>query len=231
MKALFLIIIAMAMLVSCDKRTDVLVNENNAPITSIQINNQFAYLTANVSGNGVVDSCKTNRFYRFELAITDESEYLQMEFIGDGNLFLNSALFQNGTYINGTYQFEWQDTTVGLKTFQIKITDPLGGVTEYDFSITVFENIIPSISWQLTDVGLLDPLEKKITVSGNDGDVYYGGDIIYYQFIINGDTTNYPAPEFLYIFPQPGLYNIGVRAMDNNYEWGNEITINNYSIN
>lgn len=231
MKTILIILAVGLLLLSCDKRADILTEDNHAPEVSIQINNQYAYLTANVSANSVVDSCKYNRYYRFELSIQDESPLVNISFTGDGNLFMNGSSFQNGDYANGTYQFEWNDSIPGLKSFEITVMDPLGGEKTYYFGITVFENIPPSISWQLIHVGQLSPLEKKIEVSGNDGDVYFGGGIIYYQYIINGDTTNYPSPNFFYVFPQAGQYNIGVRAMDSDYEWSNEVTINNYQIN
>lgn len=225
------LIVIFLLFVSCDKRKD-FYNEINTPVnTVLTLLNPHSNQTAEVTGNVIVDSLKSGFTYKFKINSVDENILITMSFGGDGNINLNGQGFSSGQIETGTHNFEWSPSSIGWHNFTITITDSYNISTEYEFNIFVFNNKLPYTTWELEHVGNLNPLEKRIVVSGQDADEIYGGGILYYQYIINGDTTNYPGNVFYYIFPSPGNYLIGVRAMDNNNEWGNQIVINNYLIN
>lgn len=232
---LFVTFLCLGVLLSCDKREDYysVVNEN--PQADILITNQFSYLTTSLNGNQYTDSLKVNREYSMVWNLSDETGQLMMLFEGDGMLKINGTLLTSGDSLSVSdldpINVKWSSATVGTKNFQVFVSDPQGGESEYRFQIRVIDNIPAQFSWAIEDVNQLDPLEKKIVVTGDDGDLHYGGGMLYWQYIINGDTTNYYDKQYNYIFPSPGSYTIGVRGLDNDTVWSNTITLNNVVIN
>ena len=235
---LLILVMIVGLFVSCDKRKD-LFQENNQPVSTVlQLENGHSAVSATyVDQFTVRDTLKLNQTYRFSLKIIDEDGFSSVEFSGDGAMEVNGNAFTSSDLTNGIHEFEWTADTTGVKSFSLKITDTYGEVVQYDFSLFVFYNIVPNIWWEVIDDGSLGPLHKRIRVHGGDGDDLYGGDIIYCRFVIDSDTTDFPTADWNglmdmnYVFPSAGTYTISVKAMDSNYEWGNEITIANYPIN
>lgn len=231
MKKLLLIAITGLVMISCDKRDDYFGLNNEAPNTELIVTNTFSYLTTDISGTNVYDSVKVNLDYSFTINVSDESPTMYMKFEGDGSLIHNGVAYTDSVEItSGQQTFIWNSSVVGLNNFTVSISDGFGDASTYYFNINVIDNILPIFSWVVEDVNQLDPLEKRIVVTGDDGDLYYGGGILYWQYIIDGDTTNYPGKEFYYVFPSAGTYDIGVRGFDTDQQWSNTIYINNYSI-
>lgn len=227
------VIVAIAVLFSCDKREDYFGINNSAPQSDLVVTNTFSYLTTDIDGNKIYDSIKVNHNYSFMLNVLDESEELYIKFEGPGTMLVNGTNLPSSDSVavgHGTHSFVWNSSVVGLNQFKVSVSDGFGDAAVYYFNINVISNILPIFSWIVEDVGNLDSLEKRIVVTGDDGDLFYGGGILYWQYIIDSDTTNYPGKEFYYIFPSPGQYSIGVRAMDNDNQWSNTIYINNYTI-
>lgn len=220
----------MVVLISCDKRKDYYGDINEPSDVNIALLNSHSSYSATINEKNYKDTLKLNQIYKMNIALADESNFVKVVFLGDGALAIDSVVFASGDVACGMHLFEWTAVNEGLNNFVLKFTDVYGVESIYNFQIFVFENKTPVTSWELFHVGNLDPLEKKIVVTGEDGDQIYGGNILYYEYVIGSDTTFYPGNQFFYVFPSAGNYTIGVRAMDSNYEWGNQITINNFPI-
>jgi hypothetical protein len=226
-----IVLIAIITCTSCDKRSDYFLAKNEKPLATVSLANTFSYLTANVSGNNYSDSLKWGNNYKIKLTLYDDAGSVTLKFLGDGELYHDSVLFNEKVFQNGEVNLIWSPDTLGVESFSIVVVDNYGIEKVLNFQFTIFLNITPTISWDIENVGFLDPLEKKIVVTGEDGDRLYGGSIIYYQYVINSDTTLHPYPFMYYIFPSPGNYTISVKCMDSNFAWSNVITLNNYLIN
>lgn len=228
----FILFVLFLGLVSCDKRKDFYGTSNSAVTGQLFLLNTHSGATAIWNNErSVSDSLKLNKTYKFKINVTDENAMVKGVFSGDGSIVMNGSSFTAANVSTGMNTFEWTAVNEGWNLFYLTFEDSYGIETAYEFNIFVFENKLPYTTWVLEHVGNLSPLEKRIVVTGSDGDQIYGGNILYYQYIINGDTTNFPGSQFYYVFPSAGNYSIGVRAMDNNWQWGNEITISNYAIN
>ena len=218
------------LLFSCDKRKDLFKDENVPSGVSINLLNNHSPWSSTISGNHVMDTLKVGSSYSFAINLNDESPNTHFEFSGNGSLLVDGIPFISGDLPNGSHSLIWNPDTTGIRSFSLEFIDTYDQSTIWNFDIYVFINWVPHIDWVLVDVDQLDPYEKKIIVNGLDGDYLYGGEIIYYQYIIDSDTTNYPLSSMNYIFPGAGSYDIGVRAMDSNYEWSNIDFISNVLI-
>src|SRR6218665_154261 len=225
MKSLLIIILICFSFISCDKRKDVYSERNKQPVCSVVLlNNSSSFSSTWLNDSIVVDTLKQGRYYRFKLSLNDESHKMTFNYSGAGTLYKNGVNFSSSDELEvGDHLFEWLPDVnqVGDVPFSISMTDSYGKVRTYEFRINVFVNRVPEVSWVIEHVGLVGPFDKKIVVSGTDGDEIYGGTILYYEYVINEDTTVSPLSEFNYVFPQAGNYHISVRAMDSNNEWSN----------
>lgn len=232
MKIIFTIILCSVLFISCDKREDKYYLDNNAPLGSIAFQNSHSTFSLTRLNDSVFrDTLKIGQIYRFAIDLRDESPNMEFSFNGNGSLHKDALLFNSATEINnGLHYFEWTPDSIGVNHFKISITDVYGKRISYDMTIYVFENRVPVVSWVLQDVGNISPLEKKIVVSGFDGDALYGGSILYYEYVIDSDTTLFPSNVYHYVFPHSGNYLISVRAIDSNYDYSNAVIISQYNI-
>lgn len=232
MKYLIALFTLALIVVSCDKRKDFYRESNKTPDGTLTLDNTHSSVSSTiVNDSTIIDTLKIGFVYRFTISFEDESESADFDYSGDGNLYEYGFNCSNNDHIStGTHMYEWSPTTIGENYFTIRITDKYGKTIVYNFHVHVFDNRVPQISWVLEDVGNITPLEKKIVVSGNDGDALYGGSVLYYEYVINQDTTLYPGNEFFYIFPQAGNYLISVRAFDSDNQWSNPVIIDPYAI-
>lgn len=226
----FLICIAF---LSCDKREDFYENTNSPVQTVLTLNNEYSSQTSTISENGLIikDTLKIGFDYNFSVTIDDEYESVKCSFTGDGSFMVNNEIYSDEVDLSvGTHHFKWADNVEGDRMFRLTFKDVYDVERTYEFYIYVFENWAPSIAWNVVHVGDLSPLHKRFVITGHDNDFMYGGEIIYYQIIVNNDTTNYHHPNMDYVFPSAGYYSIGVRAMDSNNQWSNFPIINNFYI-
>lgn len=235
MKKTILLLIVGVALWSCDKRMDYF-SESNVPVEGVvQMTNSHSSSTATVNGNDIRDTMKLGNPIHFSLDLTDEITSIRFKFTGDGDLELNGEAVGEGEEsvvdISSTLNFKWDVAAQGVYYFKLAFTDAYDEVTIYNFKIVVFVNRIPNISWTLNPVGNLSSMDYQFYVEGYDADVLWGGGIIYYEYVINGDTTFYPWHNMSYVFPEPGQYYISVRAMDNDNAWSNTVTQANFVIN
>ncbi|MFT6441365.1 MAG: hypothetical protein ACJASM_000902 [Salibacteraceae bacterium] len=231
MKKVLFVFSLILILGSCNKRTDYFVANNLSPTATITLNGEYSSLTSTVVAHVVTDTLKNGFYYRFTLDVLDEVDFVQLSYVGSGELYMDGQVFENGSVAIGEHDFEWKDTVVGMNTFSLTLSDAYGLESSSDFNIVVFDNYLPSLSWVLNPYGINDPLEKEIVVIAQDMDEIYGGEVTMYEFTIDGVVTTIPTNMFYHIFPSVGTYSIGVRVMDNNFEWSPILEIINYQIN
>ncbi len=226
------IIIALTFIIfSCDKRKDYYSTTNKASTVSLAVTNPSTSFSTTIDGNNITDTMKLGQKYTFSLGVTDEATNVDLVFQGDGSIKMDGTAFTTTSVLrNDNHLFEYDPNSVGDKYFTLTFKDVFGVETIYNFHIVVFLNRIPTIDWALFNTNLLSPLDKTIVVTGQDGDYIYGGNIVYYQYVIGADTTLTESNELHYVFPSVGNYLISVKCKDSNSEWSNEITVGNYVI-
>lgn len=219
---------------SCDKREDYFLLNNENIKGGVVLNNSHSVFSSSINGNNVIDTIKLNNPFKFSMFLEDENDYVNMNWIGDGSLKFNSSNLPksvlNSIPTGVIHNFEWDIDSVGTYSFELVFIDAYDKETSYTFTVVVFDNRKPDISWTLTNVGDLDDYDYQFYVEGIDGDALWGGSILYYEFVINGDTTYYPWHDMGYVFPGAGNYFISVRCMDSDNEWSNTVTQANYEI-
>lgn len=236
MKKFIIFILSSLILLSCDKRKDFyyLENENSNFSISHELLNNHSYYSATISDNLIIDTVKIGNDYHFKLKFNKEENIVDFTYNGIPELKINSIDYSSNSIKLETN--EWIDFSViivneGVYNLSFVITDSYGKSKTLKLKLVVFINRLPIITdWIIYTVGDLSPLHKRILLTAKDPDEIYGGGISYYQYIINGDTTNYPDNQMNYIFPSSGYYSFGFRCKDNDGYWSNIIQINNYYI-
>lgn len=233
MKKIILLILSSLVLLSCDKRKDFYHLEYLKEEFKIdyELLNSHSHYSAIKNKYEIIDTLKLNNDYKLKFKLNKDVK-IQISSNTDDYLINNSILNQEQSFAKDSWiEIIVSPNTVGLFTMRIYIIDDYDVKRELTIRLNVFNNKSPiTNSWDIIDLNSLSSLHKKIIINAVDPDEIYGGGISYYQYIINGDTTNYPDSEMNYIFPNAGLYNIGVRCKDNDDSWSNLIQVNNIYI-
>lgn len=235
MKKIFIIITGLFILFSCDKRKNYYYLENQSDGFSVSYNllDSHSSETAVRDKVSFIDTAKIGFDYHFRIKIKKLEKSVRMKYSGNILLKVNNDDYVDEIDINTN---TWINMSLvpfneGPHELNIVFEDSYGKTKELNIKLFVFNNRSPVISdWILYTVGDLSPLHKRIILTANDPDEIYGGGISYYQFIINGDTTNYPGHEMDYIFPAEDYYDFGIRCKDNNGAWSNFIQVSNYFV-
>jgi len=223
-------------LVACDKRTDFFNKQHKETAVELRLLNAHSKESATIdtAAKTVVDTVKIGFNYLFEFQLTDKYPVkVQADTQGELYLKINGYYvpFETTELTSGTFGFNWiPDNGEGDYDFSLIFTDAFGNATTYKFHIHVFFNRKPMMNWLLVPVGEKSDLHYRFELPFADADALYGGEILYYQIAVNQDTTLYQDAHMDYVFPNEGLYSIGVRAFDSNDEWSNFNQISNYMI-
>lgn len=233
-KEIIYIIALVFLLISCDKRKDIFKNGNKAITAKVYGTNYHSQFTETINGNYIIDTVKRRIGYRFKLNSVDEIDEIKVVFNGPGDLYYKgiqvNALDTLKVNINENAGFHWKPSSTGLQNISLDLVDSYDITTRIKFELVVFENMTPIIDWELLDINNLNNLDKQFKVNGNDRDSKWGGKIMYYEYVINTDTTLYTQNNMSYVFPSEDTYYISVRAFDNDSTWSNLYVNANYII-
>lgn len=194
---------------ACDKRKDFYSSINVAPVIEMRKQGTPNFVT------GLNDSIK-KMFpnYNLDLKITDEEK-----------LTLNYSLLTSSDKFtltnNNSGMFTPDTTKLGAHSIVFTSTDTYSLTTTALATFVVFDNLPPVALFTAVKQAIHDPLEYNIDASSSvDGDSKYGGQVVQFQFTINGSYTVTTAFSTInYIFPSAGNYTVSVRVQDNNGVW------------
>jgi hypothetical protein len=219
---------------SCDKRKDIFLLNNQAIGVSIVPLNAHAQISFGTLNDGYRDTMKLGLPLTYTIQLSDEIDIASYKFTGSGVLFMNGQEIQPQTNYSlstgQTNNLSWETNVLGDHSFVLTFTDSYGVETVKTFYIHVFDNWVPNINWSLNLVGNFTPREYKFNVVGHDKDLLWGGGTVYYEYVINQDTTLFPYNDMSYVFPEAGSYYISVRCKDNDNSWSNLVVNANYII-
>lgn len=93
-------------------------------------------------------------------------------------------------------------------------------------SLNAFNNLRPVVVHSLEDNQLSSDL-KTINLSESfDRDSEYGGDILTYHYLIDGNSTTSTDSNITWTFPGEGVYSASVFVTDNNFEVSETVSFN-----
>jgi len=221
-------------LFACDKRKDFFRNDHKETNIALRLLNSHSDSTATIKEHTVMDTVKIGFNYRFEFQLKDKYP-VKTQLNGQGDLYINTKdyyiPFEDTELSEGTFGFNWiPNAGQGDYHFSMIFKDAFDNTVIYNFYIHVFFNRTPQIEWDLVPIGEKGDLHYRFLVTGQDGDQLYGGQIQYYEFVVNQDTTFYSNSYMDYVFPKDGSYALSVRAIDSNDEWSNFSQISNYHV-
>lgn len=219
------------LMVSCfDTRDDFFDSLNSDP--EIRLMNSLAK-----NDSVLVDSLKfhfkSSVRYNVNLSVEDLNSNLKrlwiQEKVGRAEFMINGqpTLFFNRP-TSGMMEVTFTPTELGLHSFDVFVEDNFGKRRRVNTSIVVFDNMPPSASFEMRSRRILSSLEYIIDASGSfDQDDSYGGEIVQYEYRIDGITFTTKESQLFHIFDTPGPHNVSVRVKDNNEVWS---TINEQTV-
>ncbi len=125
------------------------------------------------------------------------------------SIVLQVAIFSTGTY-----------------TIDFTIIDSFSRRNSASLELEVFENLAPIVSYIIRTDELSDDVRIIDLSSSYDQDSRFGGQIVLYNFVINGQLTASTESELRHPFPGPGIYPVTVFVTDNNIENSSKISFN-----
>ncbi|WP_020531069.1 PKD domain-containing protein [Flexithrix dorotheae] len=138
----------------------------------------------------------------------------------DGEM-LSSDKLEN---TNDQYQAVYRPGRVGNNEIKIIAKDEFGATSNIFLNLIVYENLPPVAMYAYTKKGIIRPGHFEFSGAPSyDQDEKYGGDIVHYQFEIDGVEIPSPDPIVEYIFQEEGQHEIKLKVQDNDGEWSEEL--------
>lgn len=218
------ILLPTVLVYSCNTRDDFFDSLNKDPELEI-------ITSTGKSGADLSDSLKMSGdyglfFYDLKLVVSDINENIEGLTLNDP--FLPSLYIQNDTIL---VDVELVNVTKGIKdTLDLRVivfqegrqdvvftlTDSFQQSVSAQLRIDVFENLPPVVNYEADESDLNDRV-WEIDLSGSfDRDADFGGEIISYTVIIEGQVRTKNNPFFRHTFSREGSYPISVYVTDNN---------------
>jgi hypothetical protein len=216
---LFLIAVVLTSIIaSCDDRLDQLQVLNQEPSVEFK---KADSLTANLSDSLRLIPGKKN-VYNINLKVSDPNKNIQ---------FLNWEITK-GTYklyyqnnevmLPNSFRTDYGDIflnfypdSVGNYAAEFKATDRFGKIAVGKFNLYVFENLLPVANLKVTAVSE-ESAEYIIDGSASfDPDSNFQGEIVNYEFSIDGTIVNLKNPTLRYVFEGSGGHTVTLKVMDN----------------
>jgi hypothetical protein len=217
-KSALFVLFFTTIITSCDDRLEQLQVLNQPPKVEFIKNDK---LVADLQDSlrlikGVINE------YNIQLKVSDVNKNIQFLNwqLTEGNYKLYYQ--ENKVELPGSFKIEYgalvlsfYPEATGNYGSEFKATDRFGIEATGKFNLFVFENLLP-VS-KLKVVPGLSPNEYIIDASGSyDADRNFNGDIVEYQFIIDGQLIRLKNPVMHHIFdPASGDHTIELKVLDN----------------
>lgn len=216
-KILFIYIMAIFLLASCDNRDTFIEDLNAKPFLEFLL----------VSGNStnLEDSVKISvkspkRYTEATLLITDHNNNLSgltYEITqGTGKLIQDNQQVSGGmSFTEGMAEFRYEPLAAGTHRLSFTAEDAFGEKATTSLIVYAFDNLPPVAHLSLDARKVLGDLEYELNASRSyDRDENYGGGIALYTFKINEKIIETDKSRINYIFPARGNYNLSVTVKD-----------------
>ncbi len=207
----FLVMISLFIMNSCDNRKDPYIGLDQAPVITLQ------KLDSSNTCTSLVDSMKIGKPYVFRYNIIS-FENLQL------NIVKNTSTDSVASGNNLVYVSRLES---GISTYILKTADPFGKTATAKVQITYFINLPPVCDFTVTQAGLSIPYEIDINADASyDGDARWGGEVVNFEYIIGTDyAIKTVLSDIQYVCDGPGQKKITVLCQDNNGAWSQSKTV------
>jgi len=206
---------------SCSDREDGFREFNSKP--SIQlVRTQSDTLALLSSYTDSIRYFSDTTFYnvRLRLGDADQNLYRCQILIDSGRI---EAYYKGGIMVNPSLRVdqEFVDLSLipkqtGLNNITFRLEDKFNEISEAKLNLFVFDNLLPIAKFESV---LSEPTIGEYTFDGSasyDQDGNFGGEVVAYEWNINGFVFTTPEPVVKHVFGQAGTYTIRLRVMDNN---------------
>lgn len=203
MKRMLLPLLASFLLLGCNEATDYFFEFNTKPSTYIVMNDE-------VDSLGFKDSIKIGgKPIEFELVVNDEEQ-------------LNPVLEYDTTRFMVTYNDEYETYMIeAIREGRGEVTfigvDSFNEQSNYTFELLSFDNLLPECIFTVELDG-----NRIISVDAEnsyDRDKRFGGQIVEYEYNLNGYKFTSEKDNIYYTFGSNGNKLIKVRVKDNDNAW------------
>lgn len=185
----------------CDNREDFFSEVNKAPSLTILVNNLPI-------GDNFADSIKLGYGYPVKCQISDDSDKNLSPFLAKSSL-LDFAY----NYNEVTKEFRLDGMKEGVASAIICVKDSYGALVSKELVFTFFTNIPPVARFSVDYVA-----EREIDVNASssfDRDARFGGNVVLFEYDLNGYKFTSYSPIVRYRFPSSGTKVIRLRVKDN----------------
>ncbi len=220
-------LLAALALLSCDDRFAGL--EKDAPPVTVL---PKIYLKANPLLKALTDSVKIgyveygakNVYPPYELRIDSKaygSSSVTITELGERDVKINGsplASFQKVDFVDSThFEFKIRPDTIGSYDISFVVTDSKSNKDNASVKLTAFDNLLPVATFTVSYADGKDKHRFKFDASKSyDRDAKFGGKVISYSWLIDGQFPTNTDPELLMTL-QNGIYIIGLSVTDNDY--------------
>lgn len=212
-------------LVGCDNTQEFLDELNQAP----QIN-----FMNSTEGPILRDSIKlglkhSQEFYEVRFRVFDENDNIRevsfTQIAGIGTLYqFGIEIIDNNIKLESdVLLFKYFPLNLGLHKFRLTVSDNFDTSNSVEIELEAFNNLLPVANFNVQKLGQRSKREYKINASESyDNDQRFGGKISEYEYSVMGKIYSILSTELKVIFPETGVYTIGVRVKDNDGQWSNK---------
>lgn len=217
-KNITIIILALG-LFSCDDALDFLLDENQAP--SLELIDQEGMNVNEISTRMKLSLKSLKDTYTFDYRISDVENGLEQVSLqllaGDAVLLYEGAETSSLPIEEGRYSVEIMPTSFNT-IIELRLTakDAFGASSSVNVALEVFENLPPVANFIIQELKIQDEKEYQFNATESfDQDQDLGGGIAAYEYTINdGPIRVTTDPEFKWVFPSKGGYEVKLRVKD-----------------
>jgi hypothetical protein len=205
-------------LLSCDDRSNFLVNINSEPTI------YFNGLTSTIT---ISDSLKTSlkhgkNQYPFKLNFFDKENNLKavaFKFVsGSGTISQDGTALQTELAITADFaNLVFSPQGVGTVRIDFTAIDAFDASSSVSLTLNVFDNLLPIAEFKEAKLGVNSPYEYELDATkSRDLDLKKGGGIQAYHYIINGTNDIWTAsPKTRIVFGGTGGQEVKLEVIDN----------------
>ena len=221
----FVIFLSFIYLISCDETEVFIESQNNSPVISfIDGESEVSTLTDSIKVSGLVGQFPLN----FRLSLKDINENLEgvdlfsdtdnrYLFIQYDSILVDLKLVDIDP-VSNTIDMTALVFDEGTQNIKFIAYDQFNQTDTATLVLKGFENLKPSVSYQVGNDQLSDFIRVIDLSDSHDQDSKYGGFIKSYHYLINGQSFVTTTDNLSYSFPERSTYGVSVFVTDNNNE-------------
>lgn len=221
-KFLYLPILLIVIVSACSDRIDGFREFNSKPFI------QFVRTQADTTAllNSLTDSIRfysdSATYYNVRLRIADANENLyRCQILIDSGRIQAYYKGEIMSYPSLRIDQEFVDLSlipqqVGKNNITFKLEDKYNETSEAKLELFVFDNLLPVAAFSTDSLNSATREYSFDATASYDQDQNYGGQVVAYEWNINGFVFTTPKPIIKHVFSSAGTYLIRLRVMDNN---------------